>query len=837
MTKKTITKYWRISFATFLMTGLLAFSGYSQFITTWKTDNSGTSNNNQITIPGRGNYTVAWEQVNDPSVNGSINALDAVTITLPSAGTYKISITGGLNQVVFAFSGDKQKLLSIEQWGNISWTSMERAFNGCNNMTYNATDTPDLSQVTSLRLMFAGCIKFNGNIDNWNTGNITDMGEMFSGADAFNQPIGQWNTSQVTTMESMFSSADKFNQPIGDWDVSKVTVMDNMFRGAKAFNQPIGDWDVSEVTTMQYMFQEARAFNQPIGNWVVSKVTNMASMFENAKAFNQPIGNWDVRQVTDMSQMFAFFATLADATQDKVRQRTSGNNSSFNQPLNNWKTDNVTTLSYMFSGADSFNQPLNNWFTGKVSSMSNMFQGATNFNQNLGDWNITEVTSMLSMLSNAGLSLGNYDRTLTGWAGQFVKTNVRLGATGIKYCAAEASRNTLVNSKNWTITGDAKECPLNDIEVQLDGVEISSGSVVDFGTTRSLTKTFTIHNIGVTSAIVLSGAPLIRITSGTSFAVIEQPNASTVAPGGSLTFKVTYTAATSNDLGTISISSNDPDEATYTIELKGVLEKQNQNIVFNLGFDLTKTFGDANFDLNATGGASGNAVTFTSSNTNVATVVGKTVTIVGVGTTTITASQAGNDFYNAAADVTQILAVNKGNQTITFDLGNNANKTLGAANFDLTATGGASGNAVTFTSSDPSVATVSGTTVTIVGIGTTTITASQLGNDNYKAAVEVTQTLTVQNTITSLPQQLNSSKIIVFPNPISDMLRIKMPQKPSYNYVEITILNQQGKRVMFMGQTIKNGQVEIPVETLALGQYLLQISAGGETIMRRIVKL
>ena len=69
------------------------------------------------------------------------------------------------------------------------------------------------------------------------------------------------------------------------------------------------------------------------------------------------------------------------------------------------------------------------------------------------------------------------------------------------------------------------------------------------------------------------------------------------------------------------------------------------------------------------------------------------------------------------------------------------------------------------------------------------------------------------------------------------MLRIKIPQKTSYNYVEITILNQQGKKVMFMGQAIKNGQVEIPVEQLTSGKYLLQINAGGETIMHRIVKL
>nr|WP_255352943.1 MBG domain-containing protein [Pedobacter sp. Hv1] len=83
----------------------------------------------------------------------------------------------------------------------------------------------------------------------------------------------------------------------------------------------------------------------------------------------------------------------------------------------------------------------------------------------------------------------------------------------------------------------------------------------------------------------------------------------------------------------------------------------------------------------------------------------------------------------------------KGDQAITFAA--LANKTYGDAPFGLTATGGGSGSAVTYTSSDPLVATISGATVTIVGQGTTTITASQAGNANYNAATAVARDLTI----------------------------------------------------------------------------------------------
>jgi len=74
-------------------------------------------------------------------------------------------------------------------------------------------------------------------------------------------------------------------------------------------------------------------------------------------------------------------------------------------------------------------------------------------------------------------------------------------------------------------------------------------------------------------------------------------------------------------------------------------------------------------------------------------------------------------------------------------------KKIGDAAFNLTATA-SSGLAVTYTSSDPNVATISGSTVTLLAAGTTTITASQPGNATYAAATPVSQVLTVNTAAT-----------------------------------------------------------------------------------------
>lgn len=140
--------------------------------------------------------------------------------------------------------------------------------------------------------------------------------------------------------------------------------------------------------------------------------------------------------------------------------------------------------------------------------------------------------------------------------------------------------------------------------------------------------------------------------------------------------------------------------------------------------------------------SSGLPVTYASSDPSVATIVSGKMHFVGAGSTLITASQAGNADYVAASDVGRMLNVVSGNlisQTISF--GALQNKTFGDAPFTVSATGGASGNAVTF--SVFGSATINGSVVTITGAGLVTVRASQAGTANYFAAGDVDQSFIV----------------------------------------------------------------------------------------------
>ena len=81
-----------------------------------------------------------------------------------------------------------------------------------------------------------------------------------------------------------------------------------------------------------------------------------------------------------------------------------------------------------------------------------------------------------------------------------------------------------------------------------------------------------------------------------------------------------------------------------------VVNKANQTITFGTLID--KLDSDADFQLFATT-SSGLPITYTSSNESVVLISGNTASIVGPGTVTITASQGGNENYNAAIAVAQ----------------------------------------------------------------------------------------------------------------------------------------------------------------------------------------
>jgi surface protein len=265
---------------------------------------------------------------------------------------------------------------------------------------------------------------------------------------------------------------------------------------------------VSSVTDMSVMFLGATSFNQNIGGWDVSSVTSMVGMFQDATSFNQNIGTWDVSSVTDMTQMF---------------------------------------------------------------------YNTTSFNQNLGAWNVSSVTYMDNMFTGVTLSTINYDALLTGWASQTLQQGVNFHGGNSQYCAGAAARQSMINTYGWNITDGGILNPA-EINLQGNGQNIISGDSspdaaddTDFGTVvlnTPTTKTYTIQNTGTSNLSVASIA--LSGVDAASFTVGDVTLPATIVAGTSATFTVTLNTATSGiKTATVTITSDDCDESTYSFNVQG----------------------------------------------------------------------------------------------------------------------------------------------------------------------------------------------------------------------------------------------------------------------------
>jgi len=125
-----------------------------------KTDNTGTSNNDQFTLPLRAgntyNFTVNW---GDGSPDETVTSDALLTHTfLGGAGNYTVSITGVIGGFHFNDAGDEEKLIEIVDFGTLAYGSDGTdAFYGCSNLEITASNAPDTSSTTDFLWFFYQC--------------------------------------------------------------------------------------------------------------------------------------------------------------------------------------------------------------------------------------------------------------------------------------------------------------------------------------------------------------------------------------------------------------------------------------------------------------------------------------------------------------------------------------------------------------------------------------------------------------------------------------------------------------------------------------------------------
>jgi sugar lactone lactonase YvrE len=179
--------------------------------------------------------------------------------------------------------------------------------------------------------------------------------------------------------------------------------------------------------------------------------------------------------------------------------------------------------------------------------------------------------------------------------------------------------------------------------------------------------------------------------------------------------------------GTVVLSASQAADANYT-----AVAAQNTSFTVapgtpTLAFTVpNQTFGAAPFTVAASSASTG-AITYALVS-GPATVSGSTVTLTGAGTVVLSASQAADANYTAVAAQNTSFTVAPGTPTLAFTV---PNQTFGAAPFTVAASSNSTGTFTYAVVTGP--ATISGSTVTITGAGSVTLSVTQAANGNYAA--------------------------------------------------------------------------------------------------------
>jgi Putative Ig domain len=359
---------------------------------------------------------------------------------------------------------------------------------------------------------------------------------------------------------------------------------------------------------------------------------------------------------------------------------------------------------------------------------------ATDANNFLGTQNYTLVINQLAQAitgfaPTTPVTFGVAPITLTAAGGASGNPVTFATTSAATICTVSGSTLTITGAGTCVVTADQAGNGNYAAALQISAsvvVNQASQAITGFAPTSPVT--FGAAPINLTATGGASGNPIVFATT----------SAATVCTVSGATLTIT-------GAGTCALTANQAGNANYTaapqVTAGVVINPASQVITF--AGPASRAFDSGPFAITASGGASGNPVTFTSLTPATCSVAGNAVTLLGVGTCTLRASQAASGNYSAAANVDQSFTINQASQTITGFAPISPIVYSPAGTFALSANGGASGNPVVFASTAPAVCTVSGSITTIVAAGTCTLTANQAGNANFSASQQVTASVTI----------------------------------------------------------------------------------------------
>jgi len=503
---------WRFSDGSGIGSGISKNEYYNfPAVFTFKTNNAGTSESNQVQLPldsnGTYNFRVNWGDGTEDFIT-SYNQAET-THTYSTVGTYNIQLAGTVDGFGFDSIGlqDNEKLIDVKQWVNLKLHNNGYQFYNCSNLSkFSSADNPDLTGITNFNSFLENATSFNHNFNGWDFSNITNMENMLDNTviNLFNyKSILSWFNSQTVQSNIIFGALGiTYNSEVETYRTSLINNYNWSFIGDKTISEILAEIE-AELTDLniadvlddyryddwsdEVIYEDAVFYLDLVEGLILE--TDFISVWDTRETTNSLTGANQIQLPLDSSGTYNFTVDWGDGTQDvitafdqeevvhtyeiegkytiKIQGVCDGfgfNNINIQDrnkllDIKQWGTLTVHNNGYQFYNCSnlikvSLTEVLD---LSNNTNLEGMFSGATSLNEYFGDYDISTITNMSSMLDNTALNVLNYSDTLIAWeAADNTPSNITLGANGLLYNAeAETARTNLINTYNWIISGDS----------------------------------------------------------------------------------------------------------------------------------------------------------------------------------------------------------------------------------------------------------------------------------------------------------------------------------------------------------------------------------------------
>lgn len=237
-----------------------------------------------------------------------------------------------------------------------------------------------------------------------------------------------------------------------------------------------------------------------------------------------------------------------------------------------------------------------------------------------------------------------------------------------------------------------------------------------------------------------------------------------------------------------------------------------------------KVFGDTEFEVIASGGASGNPLIYESSNTEVFTVDQNIVSIENAGLANLIISQNGDDTYDSGY-VEILIVVQQETQEVQLLTPDKVELGGGTLELEAVAT---SGLPVTFDLTPTDFAELDGNILVLKDIGNIEVLFKQEGNRNYLPSPNYVRFIEIVDIITGLSVLPN---LKIYPNPADQELSIELP---NHSMKSLKMIDLSGK--IWHESRAQSSSATIDVKALPRGMYILQLeTATGDQTARKVL--